>query len=59
MHTYAQHIGVQIGKNFTELEEVLITGGGAYNQYLISLLRELSDANFVLPESDIIDFKFV
>jgi anhydro-N-acetylmuramic acid kinase len=57
MHTYAQHIGVQIGKNFTELEEVLITGGGAYNQYLISLLRELSDANFILPESDIIDFK--
>jgi anhydro-N-acetylmuramic acid kinase len=24
---------------------------------LISLLRDLSDANFVLPESDIIDFK--
>lgn len=57
MHTYAHHIGEEIGKNFSESEKVLVSGGGAYNHYLLSVLKAVSEAVFVVPEPDIIDFK--
>ena len=57
--TVSDHIAEQIGRILTEyqVENLLITGGGAKNQYLIEQLRSKTNANVHLPKDDIIDFK--
>ena len=35
----------------------LITGGGAYNSFLIDRIREYSNCNIIIPENKIVDFK--
>jgi len=57
IHTYNHHVGKQIGKIFSKNDKVLISGGGANNIFLISLLRLYSNARFIIPNSEIINFK--
>lgn len=59
MSTYAQHIAFQISKVLNALTQgdVLVTGGGAYNTYLIDLLKERTKQNIVVPESTLVDLK--
>ncbi len=56
LHTMSQHIAFQITKILRDnhLNKVLITGGGAYNRFLISLLP--SDMKS-LPSSELIEYK--
>jgi len=59
LHTYIHHITNEIGKTITELQakQVLVTGGGAYNHYLISKIKESTTANIIIPDDDTIQFK--
>ena len=57
IHTYTQHIAKQIASIFLDSDNVLITGGGAYNDYLISLINQFSKAKFSIPEPLVVDFK--
>jgi anhydro-N-acetylmuramic acid kinase len=43
--------------NREALENVLITGGGAYNTYLINLIREKFNGKVIIPDDKIIQFK--
>ena len=36
---------------------MFITGGGAYNNYLINRIKQLSEANIIIPENKLIDYK--
>ena len=57
--TFTAHSAEQILNVFKKynVENVLITGGGAYNQYLIELLSKNSDTEIIIPETNIIEFK--
>lgn len=56
--TTYQHIATQIANSIKkEHSKVLITGGGAYNQYLIELIRKQTKSDIILPDPIIIDFK--
>jgi anhydro-N-acetylmuramic acid kinase len=57
IHTYTYHIAKQIGSIFKNTDSVLITGGGAKNNYLISLLNKFSKAKFSIPDPLVVDFK--
>lgn len=60
MATAYVHIGYQIGSVLSKykLKNCLITGGGAYNTYLIDQIKKSApDCDLVLPEKKIIDFK--
>jgi len=57
IHTYAQHIAKQIASNFLSSDKILVSGGGAKNHFLITLLKQNSKANFMIPDSEVIDFK--
>jgi len=59
MHTYCQHIASEIAKNIKNDPEVevLVTGGGAFNDFLIDLLQQKTTAKIAIPASEIINFK--
>lgn len=57
--TATEHIAFQIVNTTNSLEptKMLITGGGAKNQYLIERIKKLSRHEIVIPETMIIDYK--
>jgi anhydro-N-acetylmuramic acid kinase len=64
LHTAVWHIAGQIHKQLDKLKgdphsTVLITGGGAYNSYLIEVLQGLlgNTTEILVPESELISFK--
>lgn len=65
LHTYCEHTAIQIGSVLnkaridieTNSAQVLITGGGAFNDFLIERIDAHSHAEVTLPKSEIIEFK--
>lgn len=57
--TSTEHIAARIGTEISEnnLKKVLITGGGAFNSFLIERLRALTHCDLVLPRDEVINFK--
>lgn len=57
--TFTEHAAVQIAdtlENFS-LKKVLFTGGGTYNAFLIERIQAMCNAEIIIPEKEIIDFK--
>lgn len=66
LHTYSEHIAEQIVRAFQLMPahekagELLITGGGAFNKFLVERLQYLLAAqhiNVVVPEKDLVQYK--
>ena len=57
LHTYVEHIALKIAAVLRANSSVLVTGGGAYNTYLISRIKHHSKAHIILPEPELIDYK--
>ncbi len=59
LHTCYEHISSQISHhlNMAPGKNVLITGGGTYNDYLIELIRQKTNKEIVIPSEIIIKFK--
>ncbi|MDI9310567.1 MAG: anhydro-N-acetylmuramic acid kinase [Limnohabitans sp.] len=59
LRTFVEHISTQIYLILTKKEgRILITGGGAYNKFLIATLRQkLSNIEIIVPDKKIIEFK--
>ncbi len=59
LRTITEHIALQIGEATKNHQEgkILITGGGAENQYLISKIMDYAHGEIVIPEKQIIHFK--
>lgn len=57
--TFTEHIGQQISNviNNNNLKNVLFTGGGAYNSFLIEKIRQKTQAEIIIPDEEIIDYK--
>jgi len=57
MATAAHHIAYQISR-VTKTGNLLVTGGGAHNSFLINLIKKYaSDVKVKVPEKELIDFK--
>jgi anhydro-N-acetylmuramic acid kinase len=64
MKTLVEHIAQQIGSNIEDLsggdasaKKVYITGGGAFNKTLIASITSHTDAEVIVPDAKIVDFK--
>ena len=57
LHTFSNHFAEQISDNIDTNGKVLITGGGAYNDYLIQRIKDLTDCKIDIPDSTIIEYK--
>ncbi|NHM08179.1 anhydro-N-acetylmuramic acid kinase [Flavobacterium sp. CYK-4] len=59
MRTFTEHIALQIAQALPiKNGQLLITGGGAYNEFLIrQIQRKLSEMELVVPEPKVLEFK--
>jgi anhydro-N-acetylmuramic acid kinase len=59
MHTVYQHISQRISSVITRLADknILVTGGGTYNRFLMELIEQKSQCNIMIPDKTLIDFK--
>lgn len=57
LNTLSNHIANQISNNLKDIDKALITGGGAYNDYLIDIISSKSDSEIIIPSKNIIEFK--
>lgn len=59
LRTCVEHIAIQIVEVLDKygLKSCLVTGGGAYNSFLISRIKALCEAEIIIPDTNIVDFK--
>lgn len=57
LYTLSNHIANQISDNLYGVKKVLVTGGGAYNDYLIEIIESKTNCKIIIPPNDIIEFK--
>lgn len=58
-HTYVQHLVSRISAELKSLQvkTVLLSGGGAFNTYLVNQLRQLSKAEIIVPDRRLVEYK--
>ncbi len=66
LRTYYEHIAIQIGRAVKVVHDIglaadepkmLVTGGGAFNQFLLERLQDHVHVEMILPQKEIIKFK--
>jgi anhydro-N-acetylmuramic acid kinase len=57
LRTFTDHIAWAIAKELPKDAKVLVTGGGTFNEYLISKIEQNKKATLVIPSKKIINFK--
>jgi len=57
--TFTEHFAVQVSAilDQNQLKNVLISGGGAYNQFFIERLKSKTSCRIIIPEKIIIEYK--
>ena len=57
LRTWYEHVACQISAVLKEQGTVLVTGGGAYNRFLLERMEQMSHATLVLPDDQVIQYK--
>lgn len=56
LHTFTEHAAFQMGQNLHQ-GSCLVTGGGAFNTFLIERLKHYAKADLHIPTKKIVDYK--
>lgn len=59
LRTFAEHVAIQISNSLPKKSKstLLVTGGGAFNSFLMDRIKELSTCKVIIPSQDIINYK--
>ncbi len=57
LRTYVEHCARQLARVTQPGKRILVTGGGAYNRFLIERMEALSGCRLIVPEKTIVEFK--
>lgn len=57
LRTLVEHYAITIAKHTRANQNILITGGGAFNSFFIEKLKHFSEANIHIPSTALINFK--
>ncbi|MEX0995956.1 MAG: anhydro-N-acetylmuramic acid kinase [Flavobacteriaceae bacterium] len=57
LHTVTEHIAIQLAATFKKEATVLVTGGGAYNEFLLERLKIHKKLNLIIPSKELIEYK--
>ena len=55
--TFTEHVAMQLAKQFVDNTRILVTGGGAYNTFLLDRVRHYTKAQLHVPDQQLIEFK--
>ncbi len=55
--TFTEHIAVQLARQFERDSSVLVTGGGAYNHYLLERVQYHKKLQVTIPDPQLLEFK--
>ncbi len=59
LRTFCEHIAFQIGKSLKSKPKgkILVTGGGAYNQFLMECIKQHTEHEIIIPDNKTIEYK--
>jgi anhydro-N-acetylmuramic acid kinase len=57
LRTFIEHIAIQIASSLKGRKEVLVTGGGVFNLFLMNRISFLSATKIIAPSKEIINYK--
>ncbi len=57
LRTFVEHVAEQLALQFSENASVFITGGGAYNRFLIQRIQQRKSLKIKIPNPEIVEFK--
>ncbi|NRD20957.1 anhydro-N-acetylmuramic acid kinase [Winogradskyella eckloniae] len=58
LRTFIEHIAIQISKILNKNNtKVIVTGGGVYNNFLMTRIKALSKSEISIPKNEIIEYK--
>lgn len=59
LRTFSEHIAYQLYQSVKNIPQgkILLTGGGAYNDFIIKKLKNYTSHELILPERKLIDYK--
>ncbi len=57
LNTFVEHVAFQISKKIQTNGKLLISGGGTFNEFLISRIKFFCENKIIIPSKTIIDFK--
>ncbi len=59
MRTVCEHIAIQVNKALKHVSplNIIATGGGAHNVFLMNRIRESGNHHWIIPSDELIDFK--
>tara|TARA_R110002153_G_scaffold63193_5_gene169678 strand:- start:272 stop:1339 length:1068 start_codon:yes stop_codon:yes gene_type:complete len=57
LRTFVEHVAIQISKIIKNNTSVLVTGGGAFNSYLMQRIEYHAAIKIALPSNELINFK--
>lgn len=59
LRTVYEHIAIQIDKSTlsSEKKSIFVTGGGAYNKFLIKLIKQKTNNEIIIPSYEFVEFK--
>lgn len=59
LRTFVEHIAIQIAeKTDAEMHQtILITGGGAFNKFLIERIKFYTEARIIIPDNTLVNYK--
>ncbi|MEI6864431.1 anhydro-N-acetylmuramic acid kinase [Flavicella sp.] len=57
LRTFLEHVAFQVAQVISKEGKVLVTGGGAYNDFLIERIDQLTSVELVIPTAELLEFK--
>ena len=55
--TYTEHIAFQLSKQLNKNSKVLVTGGGAFNLYLLKRINSYKHLKLLIPSNTLVEYK--
>jgi len=57
LRTFVEHVAIQISNSLKERKEVLVSGGGVFNLFLMERVSFLSSTKVIIPGQEIVNYK--
>lgn len=57
LHTFVEHVAQQLSQQFKLHSKVFVTGGGAYNSYLLDRVRFYTELELIVPGPTLLEYK--